>query len=387
MRAAASNITRARPRPALTTRAAPAGHRFIVAVRRCNEKYAETPPAPVLDCTIASPASSPDARIDADFPLRRPRAARRQEQGARVRRHRPRLDRLRSDGNHGKRRHRGQRARPDHRSAPERPRRHRLAGSGDPRALRANARRPRDGELDDHVARPGRRLGPGRRQGVVGRRRPADRAAAPARAGHAAHAGDDRANDVGPSPGRHLARLPCRCARAGSRERRNPGGADGAQPDDRRHRRADAAARRRRPPRVAAARYPSGWLALPAPALPAAAERALDRGQGACGALAGTAARACRQRADDQCIGGLERDARGLEPGSPATRLGARTASRRCSATAAFRSRSANWAPRPRRPRRLRLQRPKSVKSRRLLRYRRSSWPRTLSIPVAAGRR
>ena len=63
-------------------------------------------------------------------------------------------------------------------------------------------------------------------------------------------------------------------------------------------------------------------LALPAPAVPAAAERGLDQRQGRGDRLAGAPARAHRQRADDRRIVGLERDAQRLERGQAAAGLG-----------------------------------------------------------------
>ena len=68
--------------------------------------------------------------------------------------------------------------------------------------------------VDDHPARPGRRLGVVGGQGAVRCRRPADRAAAPARADDPAHDRDDRAHDARSPPRRHAAHLPRRRARA-----------------------------------------------------------------------------------------------------------------------------------------------------------------------------
>ena len=231
--------------------------------------------------------------------------------------------RLRRHGDHGKHRDRGQRARPDHRPPRQRPRRHRLAGAGDPRALRGDARRPRDRDVDDHAARPGRRLGVVGRQGALRRRRPADRAAPPAREDDPAHDRDDRADDAGPPPGRHAAHLPRRRARARPGERRDPGRADGAQPDDGGHHRPDAAARDRRAARARCARRPA--------CRPGAARTCCSscrrtptwiNNKVQAMVWPAAAARAHRQRADDRRVVGLERDAQRLERGQAAAGLG-----------------------------------------------------------------
>ena len=73
---------------------------------------------------------------------------------------------------------------------------------------------------------------------------------------------------------------------------------------------------------LAQARDQPADLALPAPAVPAAAERELDQRQGRGDRLAGAAARPHRQRADDRRVVGLERDAQRLERGQAAARLG-----------------------------------------------------------------
>ena len=168
-----------------------------------------------LDCGTGTSQSASPRSVHADIAVRRPGPARRQEQVARLRRHPARLaGRLRRHGDHGKRRDRGQRPRPDHRPPCQRPRRHRLAGAGDPRALRGDASRPRDRVVDDHAARPGRRLGVLGGEGLVRRGRPADRAPSPAREDDPADDRDDRAHDARPPPGRHPAHLPRRRARS-----------------------------------------------------------------------------------------------------------------------------------------------------------------------------
>ena len=236
-----------------------AGHRPARAACRCNKTYSLAPPR-LLAVDRAGTVLPGTRSSHADIALRRPEGvARREGQVVRLRRHRGRRRQpgLRRHGDHGKHRHRGQRPRPDHRPPRQRPGRHRLAGAGDPRALRGDPRRPRDRDLDDHAARPGRRLGVVGRQGALRRRRPADREAAPARAVDAAHDRDDRAHDARAPPGRHAAHLPRRRARAGPRERRDPGRADGAQPDDGGHHRPDAAARDRRAAGLAASTRPA----------------------------------------------------------------------------------------------------------------------------------
>ena len=63
-------------------------------------------------------------------------------------------------------------------------------------------------------------------------------------------------------------------------------------------------------------------LALPAAAVPVAAQRGVDQQQGREGRLAGALARSHRQRADDGRIVGVERDARRLERSQAAAGLG-----------------------------------------------------------------
>ena len=112
------------------------------------------------------------------------------------------------------------------------------------------------------------------------------------------------------------------CGRPGSGQRRDPGRADGAQPDDGGDHRADAAARDRRDAVVAAPGHQPRHLALPEHAVPAAAGRDLDREQGARRGVAGAASHPHRERANDRRVVGVERDAQRVERGPPQAGLG-----------------------------------------------------------------
>jgi hypothetical protein len=202
-----SGSLRARLRP---------GHRPFAAACRCNQTYTLWTPRLLVVDGAGTVLFGTRSR-HADIALRGLEGRSRHEgQVVRLRGHPGRRQQpgFCGHGDHGKHRDGGQRPRPDHRPPRQRPRRHRLAGAGDPRALRGHTRRPRDGHLDDHAARPGRGVGVVGREGAFGRRRSADREAPPARAIDAANDRHDRADDAGPTPGGHAAHLPRRRARA-----------------------------------------------------------------------------------------------------------------------------------------------------------------------------